>query len=521
MKNIVNKILILIAILGIVISQSIVFANNVGLDPNGHIEMPMSIKTNRAETIGIKNLQNYQLSYQLVETPSENYKKYIAFIDESNARKEQLTNEKNQLKTVVEAAQAEAEAKYKIYSELNSNIHSTNEQREQARLAFEAAKDVADKALQPYQAKLNEMEAYDKLTEETLKNYIPLYDDTKWQTSDGTFTIPSNNDGKERIVTVWVRVVDENANIYYEATMYPFNLGKAEKPLKRYTLEIEEGKEYNLIIENYNPIDFKWTIDQPDIIEIVNGKIIGKKEGIATLDGISNDGRTKVSVLVTVKPRTQNNNNQNNNNQNNNNQNDNNQNDNNQNDNNQNDNNQNNNNQNNNNQNNKNQNDNNQNNKNQNNNNQNDNNQNNNNQNNNNQNDNNQNNNNQNDNNQNNNNQNNNNQNDNNSNNNQPTKPNPIETDRNISNNNNTNNTNNNNQNIINRNNKNNTRNHNSNSTPNTREINSGLEKNTPKSPERLPQTGDIPMSAVIAIITAGVIAIAMFVKIYQLRKNS
>ena len=482
MKNIVNKILILIAILGIVISQSIVFANNVGLDPNGHIEMPMSIKTNRAETIGIKNLQNYQLSYQLVETPLENYKKYIAFIDESNARKEQLTNEKNQLKTVVEAAQAEAEAKYKIYSELNSNIHSTNEQREQARLAFEAAKDVADKALQPYQAKLNEMEAYDKLTEETLKNYIPLYDDTKWQTSDGTFTIPSNNDGKERIVTVWVRVVDENTNIYYEATMYPFNLGKAEKPLKRYTLEIEEGKEYNLIIENYNPIDFKWTIDQPDIIEIVNGKIIGKKEGTATLDGISNDGRTKVSVLVTVKPRTQNNNNQNNNNQNNNNQNDNNQNDNNQNDNNQNDNNQNNNNQNNNNQNNKNQNDNNQNN----------------------------------------NNQNNNNQNDNNSNNNQPTKPNPIETDRNISNNNNTNNTNNNNnQNIINRNNKNNTRNHNSNSTPNTREINSGLEKNTPKSPERLPQTGDIPMSAVIAIITAGVIAIAMFVKIYQLRKNS
>ena len=477
MKNIVNKILILIAILGIVISQSIVFANNVGLDPNGHIEMPMSIKTNRAETIGIKNLQNYQLSYQLVETPSENYKKYIAFIDESNARKEQLTNEKNQLKTVVEAAQAEAEAKYKIYSELNSNIHSTNEQREQARLAFEAAKDVADKALQPYQAKLNEMEAYDKLTEETLKNYIPLYDDTKWQTSDGTFTIPSNNDGKERIVTVWVRVVDENANIYYEATMYPFNLGKAEKPLKRYTLEIEEGKEYNLIIENYNPIDFKWTIDQPDIIEIVNGKIIGKKEGTATLDGISNDGRTKVLVLVTVKPRTQNNNNQNNNNQNNNNQNDNNQN----------------------------------------NNNQNNNNQNNNNQNNNNQNDNNQNNNNQN-----NNNQNNNNQNDNNSNNNQPTKPNPIETDRNISNNNNTNNTNNNNnQNIINRNNKNNTRNHNSNSTPNTREINSGLEKNTPKSPERLPQTGDIPMSAVIAIITAGVIAIAMFVKIYQLRKNS
>ena len=467
MKNIVNKILILIAILGIVISQSIVFANNVGLDPNGHIEMPMSIKTNRAETIGIKNLQNYQLSYQLVETPSENYKKYIAFIDESNARKEQLTNEKNQLKTVVEAAQAEAEAKYKIYSELNSNIHSTNEQREQARLAFEAAKDVADKALQPYQAKLNEMEAYDKLTEETLKNYIPLYDDTKWQTSDGTFTIPSNNDGKERIVTVWVRVVDENANIYYEATMYPFNLGKAEKPLKRYTLEIEEGKEYNLIIENYNPIDFKWTIDQPDIIEIVNGKIIGKKEGTATLDGISNDGRTKVLVLVTVKPRTQNNNNQNNNNQNNNNQNDNNQNNNNQNNNNQNDNNQNNNNQNNNN-------------------------------------------------------QNNNNQNDNNSNNNQPTKPNPIETDRNISNNNNTNNTNNNNnQNIINRNNKNNTRNHNSNSTPNTREINSGLEKNTPKSPERLPQTGDIPMSAVIAIITAGVIAIAMFVKIYQLRKNS
>ena len=467
MKNIVNKILVLIAILGIVISQSIVFANNVGLDPNGHIEMPMSIKTNRAETIGIKNLQNYQLSYQLVETPSDNYKNYVAFIEESNAKKAQLVNEKNQLKSIVEAAQAEDDAKYKIYSALNSDVNATREQRQQAKAEWDKAKEAANKAMEPYQAKLNEMESYNKLTEETLKNYIPLYDDTKWQTSDGTFTIPSNNDGKERIVTVWVKVTDQSGT-YYEATMYPFNLGKAENPPKRYTLEIEEGKEYNLIIENYNPIDFKWTIDQPDIIEVVNGKIIGKKEGTATLDGISNDGKTKVSVLVTVKPRTPNNN--------------------------QNDNNQNNNNQNNNNQNNDNQNNDNQNNNNQNNN------QNNNNQNNNNQ---------------------NNNQNNNNQNNNQPTKPNPVETDRNIPNNNtNTNNTNNNNnQNNINRKNTNNTQNNNSNFTQNTREINSGLEKDTPKSPERLPQTGDIPLGAVIAMSIAGAMAVIMLVKVYKLRR--
>ena len=54
--------------------------------------------------------------------------------------------------------------------------------------------------------------------------------------------------------------------------------------------------------------------------------------------------------------------------------------------------------------------------------------------------------------------------------------------------------------------------------TKNTGSINSGLEKDAPK---RLPQTGDIPMSAVIAIITAGVVAIAMFIKIYKLRKNN
>ena len=77
--------------------------------------MPMSIKTNKAETITINNIQNYRLAYQLVETPTENYKKYVAFIDESNAKKAQLVNEKNQLKAVVEAAQAEAEAKYKVY----------------------------------------------------------------------------------------------------------------------------------------------------------------------------------------------------------------------------------------------------------------------------------------------------------------------------------------------------------------------------------------------------------------------
>ena len=303
MNKIINKIVALIIILGMILAQTTVFANNVGQDPNNHIEMPMSIKTNRAETITIHNLQNYRMAYQIVETPSENYKKYVAFIDESNARKEQLTNEKNQLKAVVEAAQAEAEAKYKIYSELNSNIHATSEQREQAKLAFEAAKDVADKALQPYQAKLAEMEAYDRTSEETLKSFIPSYDNNNWLESNGTFTIPSNNNGKERIVTVWVRVVDENANTYYEATMYPFNLGKVgtEAQTKRYTLEIDQGREYDLVMENYNPVDFVWTIENPEIIEVSNGKIKGNKAGTTNLNGISNDGRTKVAVVVTVR----------------------------------------------------------------------------------------------------------------------------------------------------------------------------------------------------------------------------
>ena len=303
MNKIINKIVALIIILGIILAQTTVFANNVGQDPNNYIEMPMSIKTNRAETITIHNLQNYRMAYQIVETPSENYKKYVAFIDESNARKEQLTNEKNQLKAVVEAAQAEAEAKYKIYSELNSNIHATSEQREQAKLAFEAAKDVADKALQPYQAKLTEMEAYDRTSEETLKSFISSYDNNNWLESNGTFTIPSNNNGKERIVTVWVRVVDENANTYYEATMYPFNLGKVgtEAQTKRYTLEIDQGREYDLVMENYNPVDFVWTIENPEIIEVSNGKIKGNKAGTTNLNGISNDGRTKVAVVVKVR----------------------------------------------------------------------------------------------------------------------------------------------------------------------------------------------------------------------------
>lgn len=543
MNKIINKIVALIIILGIILAQTTVFANNVGQDPNNHIEMPMSIKTNRAETITIHNLQNYRMAYQIVETPSENYKKYVAFIDESNARKEQLTNEKNQLKAVVEAAQAEAEAKYKIYSELNSNIHATSEQREQAKLAFEAAKDVADKALQPYQAKLAEMEAYDRTSEETLKSFIPSYDNNNWLESNGTFTIPSNNNGKERIVTVWVRVVDENANTYYEATMYPFNLGKVgtEAQTKRYTLEIDQGREYDLVMENYNPVDFVWTIENPEIIEVSNGKIKGNKAGTTNLNGISNDGRTKVAVVVTVRevvqpaqPTQPENNNSGNVNNNTNTENTNN----------------------NTNQENP---------------------------------------------------KNNNVENTNNENNNtQPTQPannntentnNTTPANNNVENTNNANNTNNtnkpaenvnntnnnanrpsentnnnqnteestnNHQNTANANNNNtntkpttpnavnnntevptntnnfpnnttnnatnNTKNTNTNNnsnkavlkeeskTRNTGSINSGLEKDAPK---RLPQTGDIPMSAVIAIITAGVIAIGMFIKIYQLRKNN
>lgn len=302
MNKTISKIISLIVILGIILAQTTVFANNVGQDPNNYITMPMSIKTNKAETITINNIQNYRLAYQLVETPTENYKKYVAFIDESNAKKAQLVNEKNQLKAVVEAAQAEAEAKYKVYSALNSNISASNEQREQAKAAFEAAKSESDKAMQPYQAKLNEMDAYDRLTDETLKSCIPLYDDSKWVESNGTFIIPSNNDGRERIVTVWVKLLDENSNAYYEATMYPFNLGKAPAEIKpkKYTLELQQGREYDLIMENHNPNDFTWNVENPNIAEITNGKIIGKNPGTTTLNGISNDGRTKVLVEVTV-----------------------------------------------------------------------------------------------------------------------------------------------------------------------------------------------------------------------------
>ena len=302
MNKTISKIISLIVILGIILAQTTVFANNVGQDPNNYITMPMSIKTNKAETITINNIQNYRLAYQLVETPIENYKKYVAFIDESNAKKAQLVNEKNQLKAVVEAAQAEAEAKYKVYSALNSNISASNEQREQAKAAFEAAKRESDKAMQPYQAKLNEMDAYDRLTDETLKSCIPLYDDSKWVESNGTFIIPSNNDGRERIVTVWVKLLDENSNAYYEATMYPFNLGKApaEVKHKKYTLELQQGRQYDLIMENHNPNDFTWNVENPDIAEITNGKIIGKNPGTTTLNGVSNDGRTKVLVEVTV-----------------------------------------------------------------------------------------------------------------------------------------------------------------------------------------------------------------------------
>lgn len=543
MNKIINKIVALIIILGIILAQTTVFANNVGQDPNNYIEMPMSIKTNRAETITIHNLQNYRMAYQIVETPSENYKKYVAFIDESNSRKEQLTNEKNQLKSVVEAAQAEAEAKYKIYSELNSNIHATSEQREQAKLAFEAAKDVADKALQPYQAKLAEMEAYDRTSEETLKSFIPSYDNNNWLESNGTFTIPSNNNGKERIVTVWVRVVDENANTYYEATMYPFNLGKVgtEAQTKRYTLEINQGREYDLVMENYNPVDFVWTIENPEIIEVANGKIKGNKAGTTNLNGISNDGRTKVAVVVTVReavqpaqptqPENNNSGNVNNNtnteNTNNNTNQENHTNNNVENTNKENNNTQptqpannntentnkttpaNNNIENANNANNTNQsnkpveNSNNTNNntnrpsENTNNN-------------------------------QNtaestNNHQNNANANNNNTNN-KPTTPNAVNNNTEVPTN--TNNFPNNTANNSTNNTKNTNTNNNSNKavlkeeskTRNTGSINSGLEKDAPK---RLPQTGDIPMSAVIAIITAGVIAIAMFIKIYQLRKNN
>ena len=97
MNKTISKIISLIVILGIILAQTTVFANNVGQDPNNYITMPMSIKTNKAETITINNIQNYRLAYQLVETPTENYKKYVAFIDSDDAVSSKYLTEMSKL----------------------------------------------------------------------------------------------------------------------------------------------------------------------------------------------------------------------------------------------------------------------------------------------------------------------------------------------------------------------------------------------------------------------------------------
>ena len=61
MNKTISKIISLIVILGIILAQTTVFANNVGQDPNNYITMPMSIKTNKAETISISRNTNRKL----------------------------------------------------------------------------------------------------------------------------------------------------------------------------------------------------------------------------------------------------------------------------------------------------------------------------------------------------------------------------------------------------------------------------------------------------------------------------
>ena len=55
MNKSIKKIMAIAVILAMTMAQTIVFANNVGLDPNGHIEMPLNVKTNRPQNITIKN----------------------------------------------------------------------------------------------------------------------------------------------------------------------------------------------------------------------------------------------------------------------------------------------------------------------------------------------------------------------------------------------------------------------------------------------------------------------------------
>ncbi len=97
-----------------------------------------------------------------------------------------------------------------------------------------------------------------------------------------------------------INEIDGDTPGFYEIFADKFSYGAIKKTFEvnPETLVLESGQIFEALPLNYGTNKLTWTSDKPDIASVVNGKIVAKKTGTATVT--VSDGKTKDTVKVTA-----------------------------------------------------------------------------------------------------------------------------------------------------------------------------------------------------------------------------
>lgn len=311
-KLIVTLILITLITL---LSFNITKAHTVELDPDSLISFPNFIFGGEGK-ISIKLTDtNYKLYWQLVEISKSDYTKIEEIQD---AGKKDLTDKETEmknLKTEYENLKSTKDEKKKEYDQAVADKLTESE--------ISAAKDAYDVALKNYNDKVTEynskVDEYNKKVNEVndkVKELIPAFVENNWsETTDGNFKVDLSNYSGEKVFVVWAKLVF-NGKTSYDEVIYTMNGTKSEDikvtavSLDKTEITVEEGSNYNLLA-TITPNDatnknIKWSSDNKDVATVENGKVVGVKEGTATITVQTEDGEFTATCKVSVTKKSDN-----------------------------------------------------------------------------------------------------------------------------------------------------------------------------------------------------------------------
>lgn len=293
-----------------IIPLKYVNAHSIELDENNLISFPLFIYNGKG-TISISSSQTgYELYYQAVEIPNDDYQKMEEIktagkkaIEELNTQLNSLKAERDNLKTVYDEA-------YAAYQEKVTN-NATEEEIATAKEAYETAKTNYQNKIEEYNDKVDEYNAKVKEINTNINAIVPAYVEGNWtKTEDGNFQMDLTQFSGNKAFAIWAKLVTSDGTIVYDEETYKLSGKKVEDvavesiSLDKTSISIAVGSEYTLVA-TVKPTDATnksviWTSDNEKVAKVEAGKVIAVSGGTATITATTADGNYTATCKVTV-----------------------------------------------------------------------------------------------------------------------------------------------------------------------------------------------------------------------------